>query len=246
MKSTDSPDWRSERHEGVGISEVLNALWGRRGVIAGIAVALTLVAVSYALVRGPAYTAEAVVQVSPQGTLADDEDVGTFMDEVVGVVSTEEMLAETARRAGYEGNPALFRSRLQVNSIDAQNGEPGRVTVAFRSEDSGEAVRTANAYARLFVEKVEDLNDQRLAGGTLGAEASVQSAAAAPGAGSWLRIALYALGAVAAGVLAGGVAALALDGRVRSWRGPRDAELTLRAPVVGVIPDYESISRKRT
>ena len=246
MKSTNQQDWRSERSEGLGISEVLNAVWGRKIVIVGIVVVLTLFSVSYALIREPAYTVEAVVQVSPQGELGNEEDVGTFMDEVVGAVATEDMLSQTARRAGYEGNLASFRSRLEVSSTDARNGEPGSLTVAFRSGDSDEAARTANAYASLFVEKVENLNDQRLAGGTLGAEATVLSAAVASRDGSWTRIALYGLGAVAAGVLAGGTAALALDGRVRSWRGPRDAELTLRVPVIGVIPEYESITQRRT
>ena len=32
-----------------------------------------------------------------------------------------------------------------------------------------------------------------------------------------------------------------LEGRARSWRDARDAELTLRAPVLGVIPDYSSL-----
>jgi capsular polysaccharide biosynthesis protein len=56
-----------------------------------------------------------------------------------------------------------------------------------------------------------------------------------------VRFLLYALAAAAAGVLAGGVGALLLEGRTRSWRDARDAELTLRAPVLGVIPDYSSV-----
>ncbi|MGI8865117.1 MAG: Wzz/FepE/Etk N-terminal domain-containing protein, partial [Rubrobacteraceae bacterium] len=68
MKSTNQQDWRSERSEGLGISEVLNAVWGRKIVIVGIVVVLTLFSVSYALIREPAYTVEAVVQVSPQGS----------------------------------------------------------------------------------------------------------------------------------------------------------------------------------
>jgi capsular polysaccharide biosynthesis protein len=45
-------------------------------------------------------------------------------------------------------------------------------------------------------------------------------------------------------VLAGGAGALLLEGRTRSWRDARDAELTLRAPVLGVIPDYSSVGEE--
>ncbi|MDQ4106157.1 MAG: hypothetical protein M3157_03155, partial [Actinomycetota bacterium] len=49
---------------------------------------------------------------------------------------------------------------------------------------------------------------------------------------------LYALLAAGAGLLAGGAGALLLENRTRSWRGARDAELTLRVPVLGIIPEY--------
>jgi hypothetical protein len=42
----------------------------------------------------------------------------------------------------------------------------------------------------------------------------------------------------------GGGGALLLESRARSWRGARDAELTLRAPVLGVIPDYSSVGEE--
>jgi capsular polysaccharide biosynthesis protein len=47
--------------------------------------------------------------------------------------------------------------------------------------------------------------------------------------------------AAGVGLLIGGAGALLLEGRARSWRDARDAELTLRAPVLGVIPDYSHI-----
>jgi hypothetical protein len=45
-------------------------------------------------------------------------------------------------------------------------------------------------------------------------------------------------------VVLGGAAALLIEDRTRSWRDARDAELTLRAPVLGVIPDYSSVERE--
>jgi capsular polysaccharide biosynthesis protein len=47
--------------------------------------------------------------------------------------------------------------------------------------------------------------------------------------------------AAGVGLLVGGAVALLREGRARSWRDAHDAELTLRAPVLGVIPDYSSI-----
>lgn len=243
MSSTKPPDWRREPRDGLGLPEFLNVLWGRRVLVVGIVAVLALLAAAFGWLRDPAYTAEAVVFVEPREEPAAGESAEAFMEEVVGVVATDDMLSETARRAGYGGNLASFRDRLDVRSTDPTDGEPGSLRIVFPSPDPDEAARTANAYAGLFVERVEDLNDTRIAGGALDAEASVRSEAVPPRSGSWLRITLYALGAVAGGVLAGGAAAFALDGRVRSWRGPRDAELTLRAPVIGVIPEYETAAR---
>jgi capsular polysaccharide biosynthesis protein len=90
----------------------------------------------------------------------------------------------------------------------------------------------------LFVERVDDLGDKPLADGIPVAEASVEQKAV-PG-GSSLRPLIYAAIAAGAGLLLGGAAALLLEGRASGWRGVRDAELTLRAPVLGSIPDYSS------
>ena len=54
---------------------------------------------------------------------------------------------------------------------------------------------------------------------------------------------LLTLAAGTWGLLLGGVGALVLESRARRWRGcSKDAELTLRAPVLGVIPYYPTDS----
>jgi hypothetical protein len=73
------------------------------------------------------------------------------------------------------------------------------------------------------------------------ADAAVERKAAPPERSS-LRPLLYAAVAAGAGLLLGGAAALLLEGRASGWRGVRDAELTLRAPVLGTIPDYSPAS----
>ena len=95
----------------------------------------------------------------------------------------------------------------------------------------------ANEYARAFAERAQELNEHRLAGGTLGAEVRVARDAVPPR--PWAgRPLLYGILACFVGLLLGGVMALALEGRTRRWRGAKDGELTLRAPVLGVIPDH--------
>lgn len=61
---------------------------------------------------------------------------------------------------------------------------------------------------------------------------------AEPPQGRGARPLIYAAVAAGAGLLIGGVTALALEGRAGGWRGVRDAEMTLKAPVLGAIPDY--------
>jgi capsular polysaccharide biosynthesis protein len=70
------------------------------------------------------------------------------------------------------------------------------------------------------------------------AEAGVERRAVSGGYSP--RPLIYAAVAAGAGLLLGGAVALILEGRASGWRGVRDAELTLRAPVLGAIPDYSS------
>jgi capsular polysaccharide biosynthesis protein len=150
-------------------------------------------------------------------------------------------MQEVSRRAGWKSNLKEFRDRLDFETV--VRGDETEMLVRFSGSGPEQAARAANAYADLFVGRVERLNDDRLAGGALAADAVVEHRAVPP-EGSSPRLLLYAAAAVAAGVLAGGAGALLLEGRARSWRDARDAELTLRAPVLGVIPDYSSVGEE--
>lgn len=168
------------------------------------------------------------------------EDVEPFLRDVEGAVtSSENFIADVRREADWTGEPGEFASRLDVQSMVGDAGTP-MLRVRFEGEGAEEAARTANAYAALFAERVDLLNDRQLAGGTLAANARVSQkalpSASLPSAGPLV----YAAGAVVVGVLIGGGLALLLESRARGWRNARDAELTLRAPVLGVIPDYSS------
>ncbi len=231
--------WQGEQRDDLTLSEFLYVLWERRLLVAGVVLVMVSAALLFGLFREPVYTAEAAVSVKPREDLISSEEREAFMDDVTGAVVRERLLRGVIRRAGWEEGLTEFRERLEADPFVTRNGETG-LLVRFSGSRPEQAARAANAYAELFVERVERLNDERLAGGALAADASVERRATPP-EGSGLRVLIYAAVAVGTGLLIGGSAALLLEGRARSWRDARDAELTLRAPVLGVIPDYSSI-----
>jgi hypothetical protein len=207
-------------------------------VVIGSVLILVFFVLLFSVLREPVYVAEAAVNIEPREELRDEGEKEAFLQEVLGDVATEDLLREVMHRANWGAGLAEFRDRLEADPFATPGGELG-LRVRFSDSNPERAARAANAYAELFVQKVERLNDARLAGGALAADASVERRAAPP-EGSSSRLLLYAVAAAGIGVLAGGVGALLIEGRTRSWRDARDAELTLRAPVLGVIPDYSS------
>lgn len=219
------------------LSEVLYVLQRRRLLVVGVVLVLAGVALLFGLFREPVYTAEARVSVKPQEPLDGEEARLAFLESVRGAVVTQDMLSEVRRRAGWEAGKKEFSERLDPRTAVTRDGSTG-LQIRFSGTESGQAARAANAYAELFVEKVDDLGDRPLADGIPVAEASIEQKAV-PG-GYSPRPLIYAAIAAGAGLLLGGAAALLLEGRASGWRGVRDAELTLRAPVLGTIPDYSS------
>lgn len=222
----------------MGLPEILYVLWSWRFLVAAIVVVLVAGAVLLGLFRERLYTAEAVVSLQPREELSP-EDSETFVLEVVGAVEPEILLRDVRREIGWEDGSEDFRERLDVQPIVSRKGDPA-LRVRFSGSEAGEAVRVSNTYAKLFVERVEKLNDQRIAGGSLAAAARVEEVASSTESTSSPGLLLYAAGAIALGMLLGGGGALLLESRTHSWRDARDAELTLRAPVLGVIPEYPS------
>jgi capsular polysaccharide biosynthesis protein len=240
--SINGRSWQREQRDDLSLSEVLYVLWERRWLVAGAVLVLALATALFIVFHEPVYTAEASVIVQPREELSGSEESAAFMEEM-SVVATDELLRNVRREAGWEGAPKEFEDRLDPQPFPT--GEGGyRLRVRFSGSEPEEAVRAANAYATLFVQRIERLNDERLAGGTLAADASVEHRAAPPGNWLKLRPLLFALAAIGTGVVLGGAAALLIEGRAHSWRDARDAELTLRAPVLGVIPDYSSVERE--
>jgi capsular polysaccharide biosynthesis protein len=203
----------------------------------GVVLVLAGIALLFGLFSEPVYTAEASVSVSPQERLDGEEAKLAFLEEVRGAVVTQQMLSEVRRRAGWEAGPRAFSERLDPRTVVDTGSGPG-LEIRFLGDEPGQAALAANAYAELFVEGVEDLGDRPLADGVPVAEAFVEQKAL-PGDYS-PRPLIYAAIAAGAGLLIGGAAALILEGRASGWRGVRDAELTLRVPVLGTIPDYSS------
>jgi uncharacterized protein involved in exopolysaccharide biosynthesis len=219
------------------LSEILYVLQRRRLLIVGVMLVLAGIALLFGLFREPVYTAEAKVSVRPQEDLDGDEAKLAFLEEVRGAVVTQEMLSKVRRRAGWEASPKAFSERLVPRTVVSADGDPG-LQIRFLGDEPGQAALAANAYAELFVEGAEDLGDRSPADGVPVAEAVVEQKAL-PGDYS-PRPLIYAAIAAGAGLLIGGAAALILEARASGWRGVRDAELTLRVPVLGTIPDYSS------
>jgi capsular polysaccharide biosynthesis protein len=228
---------RDRARDDPSLSEVLYVLQRRRLLIVGVVLVLAGIALLFGHFREPVYTAEAKVSVRLQEDLDGEEATLAFLEEVRGAVVTQEMLGEVRRRAGWEASPKAFAERLDPRTVVDAGSGPG-LQIRFRGDEPGQAALAANAYAELFVEGVEDLGNGPPADGVPVAEAVVEQKAL-PGDYS-PRPLIYAAIAAGAGLLIGGAAALILEGRASGWRGVRDAELTLRVPVLGAIPDYSS------
>ena len=219
-------------------------------MVGGVALALMLPAILLALFWGPAYVAQAALSVSatdnglgleePVAGGADSSaqtGVGQSSEALINRLWEEvppaELSRQTMRRVGWMSGSQEFNERLDLEN----DYSAGEILVSFSAKDAGEARRVAGAYAEVFVESTEKLNRQGLVGGTLAAEVEVAREA------KLLRRRvstplLYGVTAGFAGLLLGSGVAFALESGTRRWRGARDAELTLRAPVLGVIPNY--------
>jgi capsular polysaccharide biosynthesis protein len=228
---------RDRARDDPSLSEILYVLQRRRLLIVGVVLILAGIALLFGLFREPVYTAEARVSVMPQEKLDGEEAKLAFLEEVRGAVVTQEMLGEVRRRAGWEASPKAFSERLDPRTVVDVGSGPG-LEIRFHGDEPGQSALAANAYAELFAEGVDNLGNGPLADGVPVAEAVVEQKAL-PGDYS-PRPLIYAAIAAGVGLLIGGAAALVLEGRASGWRGVRDAELTLRVPVLGTIPDYST------
>ena len=247
-----SERWRWEQRDDVTLFELLNALWGRRLLVGGIALGMMVSVTFLAFLWGPDSVARAALSVrtvdeglgpeepaSGEANPAAQPGAGrsseALVQRVMGEVSQnqKEISVETMRRVGYASSLEEFNERLELED-DYRNGE---ILVSFSDDEGVEARRVAEEYAEVFVEKTDELNRQGLVGGTLAAEVGVVREAELV-RGSATSALLYGAAAGLAGLLVGSVVAFVLESRAHRWRGARDAELTLRAPVLGVIPDY--------
>lgn len=209
-------------------------------LVGGIASILVLGSLIFSLSREPAYVSEAAVAVQPE-VLGVEGSETLALETIYSVADDRGGLARNAmRRAGWTASPEEFGRRAAVET----NENSGEIVVTFTATTAEGARRAAESYAQTFVEEVEKLGGQRLAGGTLETSAEVTRPATLPDGRSSPRPVLHGALAGAVGLLLGGALALALESRTRRWRGARDAELTLRAPVLGVIPDYHSLEER--
>jgi uncharacterized protein involved in exopolysaccharide biosynthesis len=225
------------------LAEVLHVLRGRRLLVVGASLVLAGVALLFGIFREPAYTAEAVVGFAPQQASDDENARQAFAQEVFSAVTSPASFSEGVRaEAGWRGRPEDFRDRLDPEV--AVSGDGGmEMRVAFSGREPEGAARVANAYAEAFALEAGRLDEGQLSGGTGIADARVMRRAV-PSGSSGPPAVLYAVLAAGVGLLLGGGAALSLEGRAGGWRDVRDAEVTLKAPVLGAIPDYSPVENE--
>ncbi|CAN5911175.1 hypothetical protein BH23ACT11_BH23ACT11_16380 [soil metagenome] len=228
-----------EERDHLTLRELIHVLWGRRILVLGAVALLLLASAVVSLARDTVYEAEAIVTIEPDGELSSGQDAEAFVNEVFNNVDDADLRMEAMQQSGWRGEAESFEDQRTIKSFARQDGKESGLLIRFKASTAEGSVRAANTYSELFVERVSQLSD-RLAGGSLAATANVQSRAETPTQRSSPRPFLYAVLAAGAGVLIGGAAALAIESRTQMWRGARDAELTLRAPVLGVIPEYAS------
>jgi uncharacterized protein involved in exopolysaccharide biosynthesis len=224
--------WQRGQRDDLTLSEAVHTLWERRLLVVGCTLLFLAVALLYALSREPLYEAEATLSVRLEEGIGAAENFDEILSGLQNSEATSGLVEEAAERAGWEAGPLDFDQRLERDLVNAEE-----VAVRFSAPTPEEAARGANAYAEVFVERVRELKG-RLAGGTVTVDAEVEEAAEPPEGRSSLNVFLAVVAAGVGGFLVGGIGALFLEGRARRWSGSRDAELTLRAPVLGVIPDY--------
>ena len=228
--------WQREQRDDLTLSEARHILWERRWLVAGCTILFLALALLYAFSKEPVYTAEATLSIHSEEGIAptgnSDEVLARLRDSTV----TDRLPEEAALRAGWQSSQSAFNERLYWES--SSNDE---VKVGFSARTPEEAARAANAYSNVLVERVAEY-EGRLAGGTVAVDVEVEKVAEPPESRSDRNVFLAVAAAGCGGLLVGGIGALFLEGRARQWSGSRDAELTLRAPVLGVIPDFSNDS----
>ena len=224
--------WQRGQRDDLTLSEARHAILEWRSVVAGCTLLFLAVAVLYVLSRESVYTAEATLSIRSEAGIGAAEDFQEILSGLQDSVAMSGQVEEAAERAQWEGGQSDFNDRLDVEPV---NNEEMRV--GFSAPTPEEAARGANAYAEVFVERVGEL-EGRLVGGTVPMHAEVEEVAEPPERRYDPKVLLVLISAVGGGLLVGGVGALFLEGRARRWSGSKDAELTLRAPVLGVIPYY--------
>lgn len=203
------------------------------------ALAVSALALMLDAFRGGGYTAEALVRVQDLGEAGVDGTSRERLSEIQAAAGPEEVARSAMGEIGWEGGIGEFDRRLDVRA-----GDGGALSVGFYADNPQRAAEGANAYAGAFVDRVERSGD-RLAGGALSAGAEVVREAQPPPASPWWpRPLAVGLAALLPGLTIGTALAMALGGGDRRWRDARDAELTLGAPVLGVIPEHGSGERE--
>ncbi len=213
-------------------------------MVLGVISVFLLIAAVYTLSREPAYTAEARLAVESRNDgISGLETEGFAGSAYVEVASDDALVDEAASRSGWSAGSDEFREALDIGYFDRSGGSSG-VEVGFTAAEPQMAIQAVNAYTELLAERIPATEPEG-AVGTVN-EVRLENRAVTASTSGGYRPVFNLLSAGLIGCVVGGGAAFLLDTRTRSWRNARDAEITLHAPVLGTIPDYEAFGTETT
>ena len=220
------------------LMDILEGLWRRLWIILLTAVLVTGAAVGWGIAQTPEYEASIKVLI---GLKQEGDDPGNLAGDVQGLqqitqtmteaVGTRPIAEEVIRRLDLRMTPEQFlRQHLTVEQIAATQF----IQVTFKDKDPRLAQQAANAVGDVFSERVAEVSP-----GASAVTATVWERAEVPRDPASPNIKLYAVAALALGLMLGLGLALLLEYLDDSWRSPEEVEQISGVPNLGVIPYFK-------
>src|SRR5918911_3291857 len=166
--------WQRRQRDDLTLSEAGHALWERRMVVVGCMLLFLAVALFYVFSQESVYTAETTLSVRLDEGTGAAENFDEILSGLRNSGATRGLVEEASDRAEWEAGPLDFDERLSWEPVNKKE-----VKVRFSAPTPEQAARGANAYADVFVERLNELRG-RLAGGTVAVDAEVEEPAEPP------------------------------------------------------------------
>ncbi len=230
------------------VTDILGSLWRRLWIILLTVTLVTGVAVGWGIAQTPEYEAsiKVLIGLKQEGDESDNlagnvqglQEITQTMTEAVG---TRPIAEEVIRRLNLRMTPEQFLKHLTAEQIGATQF----VQITFKDNDPRLAQQAANAVGDVFSERVAEVSP-----GASAVTATVWERAEVPRDPASPNIKLYAVAALALGLMLGVGLALLVEYLDDRWRSPEEVEQISGVPNMGVIPHFkvqeaESLQREK-